>query len=787
MNFNQQSPDMSSLSGMNPNQQPQQRGGNLPALTPQMLQSLTPQQFELFKSNPHFQEMMRQYMQKQQLIQQQQRQQQQPQPSQQHSTGGIIGGMSLTPPPLPPQQQPQQQQVPLQQQQQQPPPQTMQMAREQFLKQQQMMLNQQRMAQQQQQAQQGSHGPQSINNGMPGASSMPYRQQMPNQMSPDMMNAQQQSQQQQHAAPPPHLVQQQSHQQIPTGMNKPPPPQGRVPSITGAPGAMGPPLTGVPGATPLVEGPGAPSPVVGGAIQPSGPNSIPGVPPSAVPPSSSMGPGIIPGAGPGPVPGASGAMPQSNLPPGVTPEILSKLPSKPLLSFHEWSDKLKEEGKEIPLDLKVYEEMIRKDTEFMGKLSRQLIDNKSTMEGLAKDIQSYNQIKQLRMNSITLSNKNQFNNSIWGEGYQGYGNGITNSSTKLMVPGRDITDRMINERVLKNLKMSKHYVPIRLEFDQERDQFKLRDTFLWDLNEEIIKIEDFTRQLIDDYKFIPKEHYETILASIKEQISDYLKKPNKTMGELRIPIKVDITINNTQLTDQFEWDILNSLESDPEEFAFTMCEELCLPGEFCTAIAHTIREQSQMYIKALNTVGYSYSGAPVNEDEIRNHLLPSLRLVSSDYEIVDDFFSILRNPTNVPDFSPSLNKLSQLEVERLDKEMERESRRKRRHNYNEDAPQGGGRGFTSRRIAAHASRGNNIPDLSDIPKTFRTPAPSSILPGSADLGTADVYEYNEVIINRTQVRNPNYRPPTPVPVDNGLVDYDHDPIDGTFIVTIKLP
>lgn len=123
-----------------------------------------------------------------------------------------------------------------------------------------------------------------------------------------------------------------------------------------------------------------------------------------------------------------------------------------------------------------------------------------------------------------------------------------------------------------------------------------------------------------------------------------------------------------------------------------------------------------MYIKALNAVGYSYSGAPVNEDEIRNHLLPSLRLVSSDYEIVDDFFSILRNPANVLDFSPSLNKLSQLEVERLDKEMERETRRKRRHNYNEDAPQGPGRGFTSRRIAAHAGRGNTVPDLSDIPK-----------------------------------------------------------------------
>ena len=49
MSFNQQSPNFSSSSGMNantPQQQQQQRGGNLPALTPQMLQSLTPQQFQ---------------------------------------------------------------------------------------------------------------------------------------------------------------------------------------------------------------------------------------------------------------------------------------------------------------------------------------------------------------------------------------------------------------------------------------------------------------------------------------------------------------------------------------------------------------------------------------------------------------------------------------------------------------------------------------------------------------------------------------------------------------------
>lgn len=544
-------------------------------------------------------------------------------------------------------------------------------------------------------------------------------------------------------------------------------PGGQNPPV-GVPGGAGPPLAGVPGATPLVPGQG-PACSVGGVLATGVPN------PGGVPSTGTLN-------------GAHGnAGLNTNLPPGVTPEILNKVPMKPMQNVKEWSEKLKQEGKDVPLDLKVYEDLIRKDTEFVGKLNKQLHDNKFIMENINRDIKSYNQIKQLRMNSIALSNKGQYNNSIWGEGYQGYGNGITNSSTKLFIPNRDLTDRIINERVMKNKNKPKHYVPIRLEFDQERDQFKLRDTFLWDLNEEIIKVEDFTTQLLEDYKFISKVHYETILSSIKEQIADYLQKPSKTMGELRIPIKIDITINNTQLTDQFEWDILNSQEGDAEEFSSYMCDELCLPGEFCTAIAHSIREQSQMYYKALNMVGYGFDGSPVHEDEIRNHLLPPLRLVSSDSGIVDDFFSILRNPSSLPDFSPTLGKLSQLEVERLDKEMERESRRKRRHNYNEDQQQGSGRGFTSRRIAAHAGRGNTIPDLSDIPKTFRTPAPSSILPGAVDMGVPEVYEYNEVLINRTQVRNPDYRPPTPIRVENELVDYNHDPIEGTFMVTIKLP
>lgn len=497
-------------------------------------------------------------------------------------------------------------------------------------------------------------------------------------------------------------------------------------------------------------------------------------------------------------------------------DLMNKIPLKELSSVHEWSDKLRKESEDIPTDLKLYESIIEKDSQFLKKKAEQVGDSKKLLDTLVKDIKTYGEVKQLRMNAITLSSKGQFNNSIWGEGYEGYGNGITNTATRLLLPNHNkrhsavpdvlLTEREINDRILKRLKTNdtQDLVPIRLEFDQERDKFKLRDTFLWDLNEDVMPLENFVSLLIEDYKFIPPHHAQTILASIKEQIRDFHRKPAKTMGELRVPIKIDVTINNTQLVDQFEWDILNFGESDPEDFARVMCDEMNLPGEFTTAIAHTIREQTQLFHKSLFLVGYSFDGSPVYEDEIRSHLLPSLRLLSQESSgidsVADDFFSVLRNPATVPDYTPSLVKLTHLELERLDKEIERDSRRKRRHNFNDlvDSPASGstlsgGRG-TSRRSALHAGRGGPVlPDLSEAPKTFRTPAPSSILPGGIDLGVPDIYGYNEVIVHRSQIKNPEYKPPPPsnpfANADglNNRVKYTNDRVLGRFLVSILLP
>lgn len=490
-------------------------------------------------------------------------------------------------------------------------------------------------------------------------------------------------------------------------------------------------------------------------------------------------------------------------PPGFGPDSLAKLPLKQLQALDEWSLKLAEEGKEVPLDIRIYEDIIKRDSSYLQGAHMQTKKNKTMIEKMARDIKTYNTIKQLRMNAINASDKNQYNNSIWGEGYLGYGNGISNTATQLILPQNNkpfsrvpdigFTEKQLNESVLRGLRTGKNkpLVPIRLDFDQERDRFKLRDTFLWDLSDETYRIESFVRTLIEDYKFIPDQHFHSIMGSVNEQIKDFKPIVDNPMGELRVPIKIDLVINNTQFTDQFEWDILSLSENDPEEFASILCDEMSLPGEFVTAIAFSIREQAQLFHKALFLVGYSFDGSLVREDEIRSHLLPPLRVLSNSEagasEQVEDFITTLRNPASVADFSPALTKLTQLEVEKIDKEMERESRRRRRHNndfsYNENGPNMGvNRGTASRRSGLHVGRGvkTTLPDLSEIPKMFRTPMPSSILPGGIDLGVPEIYGYNELIVNRTQIRNPEFKPP-----NAQLVKYSRE--GGSFFVKIKIP
>jgi len=144
-------------------------------------------------------------------------------------------------------------------------------------------------------------------------------------------------------------------------------------------------------------------------------------------------------------------------------------------------------------------------------------------------------------------------------------------------------------------------VPIRILIEQ--DGHKYRDDFTWNLNESLLTPEKFAEILCFDNK-LPAAKFAPIVAeSIRTQLNEFIPHvPTTDAEELRILIKLDLTIGDICLIDQFEWD-LNNPRNSPEQFAEIMATELGLSNEFKVRIAHTIREQVTWFVYQLRLSG----------------------------------------------------------------------------------------------------------------------------------------------------------------------------------------
>ncbi|CAO1631880.1 unnamed protein product [Parajaminaea phylloscopi] len=165
--------------------------------------------------------------------------------------------------------------------------------------------------------------------------------------------------------------------------------------------------------------------------------------------------------------------------------------------------------------------------------------------------------------------------------------------------------------------------------------------------------------------------------------------PLPPVTDLRIPIKLDITVGAMNLIDQIEWDVLDDTAS-PEAFARAFAVDLGLAGEFVTAISHSIREQVDVHLRSLALAGYAFDGSYVVDDELKGAFLPEIA----------NSASVSRAGQDVEDHTPRLLQLSEAEVDRLERERERENKRKRRQ--------------------TRGRRGVNMPDRDPV-KTQRTP------------------------------------------------------------------
>ncbi|KAG6808647.1 hypothetical protein H0H92_003398 [Tricholoma furcatifolium] len=200
------------------------------------------------------------------------------------------------------------------------------------------------------------------------------------------------------------------------------------------------------------------------------------------------------------------------------------------------------------------------------------------------------------------------------------------------------------EMLLTHAQKRASLIPIRVEF--ETDTHRIRDCFVWNVNETLIRPETFARTFCADLDLPFQPWLDTVANQIRAQIEEHegvaamdlgidgavdpdadsapaptptstststshppanppattdptttttttttqtTDPPPEPDAECRVILEIDVQIAHHHLHDHIEWDLLSPLT--PERFARTLCADLGLAGEAVPLVAHAVHEE----------------------------------------------------------------------------------------------------------------------------------------------------------------------------------------------------
>ncbi|KAF8505240.1 hypothetical protein BU17DRAFT_57983 [Hysterangium stoloniferum] len=275
------------------------------------------------------------------------------------------------------------------------------------------------------------------------------------------------------------------------------------------------------------------------------------------------------------------------------------------------------------------------------------------------------------------------------------------------------------ELLLEQARKPSTLIPIRVEL--ETDTHRIRDAFVWNLNEDIITPAAFARIFCTDLDLPLNPYAEQVEGAIRSQIEEWesvasvdlrpqLSQPPReykegegeevpdcrVILEASFPFRslgIDVQIATQHLLDHIEWDLLSPLT--PEAFARTLCADLGLSGESAPLIAHAVHEEILRHKRDAiewSVISAGDTAADLEEDKDKPRDRSGMGLVKDKTGLgigigfgrrgegkgPRPLRGVFRDWSEMEEWGTKLEELTAEEVERREIERERAARRLRR-------------------------------------------------------------------------------------------------------------